>query len=384
MRILQLHNRYRQPGGEDTVVVAEAELLRRAGHEVRTFTTANPPDQARAARRLLAAPWNPAAAARVQRVALDVRPDIAHVHNTWYSLTPSVLATLRRLGIPVVMTLHNYRLLCAAATLFRDGAPCTDCVGSHPWHAVTHRCYLDSFGASALAAATIAGTQARGTWHRDVDHFIALSSFGREQFVAGGLSPDRISVKYNSVDDPGPRKVPPSSSHSVLFVGRMSAEKGVLPLLAAWRQVSPPLELLMVGSGPLETQLRGTAPHRVRFLGQRSPREVKELMLRARALVFPSLWYEGLPLVPVEAAAAGLPVLLSDLGAMSEIFAPEAEHLLCPAGDPAALAYRLERLHDDAFVDRAGRFVRQRFQERFTHDRSVRRLQQILTQQLHP
>jgi glycosyltransferase involved in cell wall biosynthesis len=382
VKILQLHNRYRQQGGEDAVVSTEAELLRKEGHEVRTFVTANPADEKQAIRRLLVAPWNPASAARVRRLAADVLPDIAHVHNTWYSLTPSVLAALRRLGIPVVMTLHNYRLLCAAATLFRDGSPCTDCVGSHPWHAVAHRCYRDSVGASAVASATIAGQQLRRTWQRDVDHFIALSGFGRTQFLAGGLPSDRVSVKYNSVADPGPRSTPPSSSGTVLFVGRLSAEKGVLQLLEAWRKVSGRLELVIVGSGPLDDQLRATASGRVRFVGQQDPAAVTALMQRARALVFPSLWFEGLPLVPIEAAAAGLPVLLSDLGAMSEIFEPGGDELLLPAGDPTALADRLQYLHDDAFVDRYGRFVRERFEERYTHERSVAGLEQIYGRQL--
>ncbi len=380
MRILQLHNHYRQAGGEDAVVETEADLLRSAGHEVRTFATANPVEGPRALGRLLVAPWNPAAAARVRRLAMDLQPDIAHLHNTWYSLTPAVPAALRNLGIPVVMTLHNYRLVCAAATLFRDGSPCTDCVVSHPWHAVAHRCYRNSFGASAVASATIAGHKARQTWHRDVDKFIALSSFGREQFLAAGLPPERLAVKYNSVADPGPRANPPSSSSKILFVGRLAEEKGVLQLLEAWREVPAPLELVIVGTGPLDAQLRATAPSRVRFLGQTDPASVAALMRGARALVFPSLWYEGLPLVPIEAAAAGLPVVLSDLGAMSEMFRPEADQFLLPAGDVAALASRLQRLHEDAFVDHHGRFFRQRFLERFTHDRAIDRLQQIYRQ----
>lgn len=382
MKILQLHTHYRQAGGEDVVVATEAELLREAGHEVRSLATANPDAGAQAVRRLVAAPWNPAAARRVRRAAVQLEPDVAHVHNTWYSLSPAVLAALRGLGIPVVMTLHNYRLICSAATLFRDGAPCRDCVGSHSGHAVAHRCYRDSTAASAVAAATITYHHARRTWHRDVDHFLALTEFGREQFVAGGLPPESISVKPNSVGDPGSRSCRPSASRTVVYVGRLSEEKGVTHLLAAWEKAPTTLDLVVVGSGPLEASLRASAPARVRFLGQQPSAAVAELLLGARAMVFPSVWYEGHPLVVLEAAAAGLPVLLSDLGAMTGMFAPDADELLVTPGEVTSLVRGFERLSDDAFVDRHGLLTRQRFEERYTHAVARTRLEEVYDRQL--
>src|SRR4029450_5924212 len=138
VRVLQLHTPYRQPGGEDAVVRAEAEVLRRSGHEDVQHQVQNPPGAAGAIGSLVLSPWNPLQARKVQGLAERIRPDVAHVHNTWYAQSPAVLWALRRSGVPTVMTLHNYRLVCANGQLFRDGAPCEDCVGTSPWHGVQH------------------------------------------------------------------------------------------------------------------------------------------------------------------------------------------------------------------------------------------------------
>ena len=368
LRILQIHTHYRQAGGEDHVVQNDMDILRGAGHEVHALRAANPAG-ARAIPAFGRAAWNPSAARRIRGSAARFQPDVIHVHNTWFALTPAIFPSLRELGVPIVMTLHNYRLVCAAATLFRDGAPCHDCLGSHPWHAVRYGCYRDSRPQSAVPAATIALHNRRGTWHHDIDLFIALSEFGRQRFIEGGLPGERIVVKANVVNDPGPRPEPPSTSQRVLFVGRLAEEKGVSILLDAWDKQGTDLELVVAGTGPLESELRARAPSSVKFVGAQPSHAISEMMLAARAIVLPSIWYEGQPLVPLEGAAAGLPVLLSDLGAMSEIFAPGAEELLVPPGDSDALAQRINRLVDDASVDRLGRLTRARFEAR--HHRSA-------------
>jgi glycosyltransferase involved in cell wall biosynthesis len=377
VRILQVHTRYRQSGGEDIIVATEARLLRDAGHTVTTYLATNPEDGVDAGRKFAAAAWNRSAAQKVREVALRAAPDVVHVHNTWFALSPAILPSLRTLGLPVVMTLHNYRLICAAATLLRDGSPCRDCVGTHPWHAVTHRCYRGSRTQSVVAATSIAVNQARRTWHRDVDRFLALTAFGREVFIAGGLPAERIVVKSNSVTDPGPRPQPPSSSNTVVYLGRLAPEKGIAYLLEAWRSTLSPLELLVVGEGPLLKPLQALAPERVTFRGWLPPEEIGALLLRARALVFPSIWYEGQGLVALEAAAAGLPVLFSDLGAISGIFAPGADELAMPSADSAGMATVLASLADDGYVDRYGAFCRRRFEERYTHGRATSRLETI-------
>jgi glycosyltransferase involved in cell wall biosynthesis len=209
--------------------------------------------------------WNPLAARDLRKLAERVRPDIAHVHNTWYALSPSVLSALTAAAVPVVMTLHNYRLLCANGYLFRDGHACEDCVGSHPWHGVRHRCYRGSLIASTPAAGTIALHRALGTWSRHVRLFLALSEFARTRFIRGGLPADKVHVKPNFVSDPGPRPSPPSQSRSVLYVGRLETDKGVQTVLDAWDAWdAPEFELVLVGDGILGPALR-RRPRRRRF-----------------------------------------------------------------------------------------------------------------------
>jgi glycosyltransferase involved in cell wall biosynthesis len=367
MKILQVHTRYREPGGEEVVARAEAELLTRAGHEVFIHAAENPTGVVPTAASLAVSAWNPAAAVALRSTVRRVRPDVAHVHNTWYALSASAVTVLDGAGVPVVMTLHNYRLLCANALLFRDGRPCEDCVGTNPWHGLRHRCYRGSVLASAAAAGSIAANRAFRTWDRHVRLFLALNEFARGQYIQGGFPAHKIRVKPNFVGDPGPRERPPSASRTVLYVGRLSREKGLEVLLDAWRTVGDErLELVVVGDGPLRAQLERASPPNVRFIGQVPPGEVERLMLRSRTLVFPSIWYEAQPMVVLHALASGLPVLASKLGGNPVLLAPTGERWLSAPGDPSAWARGLRELQDDAEVDHAGARLRQLYEERFS------------------
>jgi glycosyltransferase involved in cell wall biosynthesis len=367
VRILQVHTRYREPGGEDVVVGAEAELLRRAGHEVVQWQAQNPQGTSAAVATLALSPWNPAAARSLGRVAARLRPHVAHVHNTWFAMSPSVLPALRRAGIPVVMTLHNYRLLCANSRLFRDGRPCEDCIGTHPWHGLRHRCYRDSLLQSLPAAGTIAFHSLLGTWRRDVNLFLALNEFSRARFVSGGLPPERIRIKPNFVVDPGPRTVSNQASPTVLYVGRLVAEKGLAVLLEAWRRAAmSSLELVIVGDGSMRAALQRLGVPGVRFAGRLPAAEVCRRMLAARALVLPSLSYEGQPMVALEALAAGVPVLASDIGGMPELLRPLGPWWLAPPGADEAWAAALRRLTDARLVEQGGRQARAIYEQSFT------------------
>jgi glycosyltransferase involved in cell wall biosynthesis len=376
MRILQVHTRYRERGGEDIVVQAEAALLRGAGHEVVQHHVENPQGAAAAAAALTRSPWNAGAAKVVRRVAEELQPDIAHVHNTWYALSPAVVRTLRQAGVPVVMTLHNYRLLCANAELFRDGRPCEDCIGSHPWHGAAHRCYRGSALQSLPAAATIALHHRLGTWRRDVDLFLALNEFSRTLLVRGGLPAERIRVKANSVQDPGARAGSTGSSPTVLCIGRVVAQKGIDLLLEAWRCLGASrLKLLLVGDGPLRADLERRGVPGVQFTGRIPPAQVRAHMLAGRALVFPSRSYEGQPMVALEALAAGLPVLASNLGGMPELLAPLGSAWLAPAGTVAGWTVALRRLADDHLVDQASVQARAHYERSFTNSAGLSALE---------
>jgi glycosyltransferase involved in cell wall biosynthesis len=385
LKILQIHTHYRQPGGEDVVVRAEAALLRAAGHQVVSYQTENPEHPVSAAAALAGSVWNPLAASAVSRAVKRIRPDVAHVHNTWFTLSPAVVRSLHQAGVPVVMTLHNYRLVCANAELYRDGRPCERCVGSHPWHGVRHRCYRGSALQSVPAAATIAVNRWLGTWRDQVDHFLVPSAFARSVLVRGGLPADRIQVKPNFVEDPGPRRRSASASPTVLFVGRLVAQKGIDVLLNAWRRVGGSgLELLIVGDGPLQAQLQAElgrqAVRSIRFEGRLDPATVRARMLAGRALVFPSRSYEVQPLVALEALAAGLPVLASNLGGMPELLEPLGPDWLAPAGDPVGWAAALNRLTDAGNVERASDQARTHYQEAFTPAAAIAGLEAAYTQ----
>jgi glycosyltransferase involved in cell wall biosynthesis len=366
VKILQVHTRYLEAGGEDAVVRAEAELLASADHQVVSHLVQNPSGFVAAGASLALSPWNPLAARALRTVVERERPDVAHVHNTWYALSPSVLATLADAGVPVVVTLHNYRLLCANGQLFRDGGPCEDCVGTHPWHGVQHRCYRSSALASAAVAATITLNRQRRSWERFVALYFTMTQFSRQRFLAGGLPGDRIQVKPHAVADPGRRARPPSASRTILYVGRLSNEKGLSVLMGAMASAeAADLELLVIGDGPQRTELERQAGPRVRFAGRLPPRQVRDEMLKARALAFPSLCYETFGMAVVEAMAAGLPVIASDLGGTPEIVGSRAGRLVAP-GDVAAWMQALQQLEDPAFVDAAGGEGRRRWSQRFS------------------
>ena len=371
MRVLQVHNRYRDPGGEDTSVAAEAELLRIAGHEVVSYTVDNPRGAARAAAGMATAAWNPRAAKKLERFAARVAPDVTHVHNTWFALSPAAVHSLKQAGTPVVVTLHNYRLVCANALLFREGAPCELCVGSQPWHAIRYRCYRQSRPASAVAATTIAINRARGTWDHNVDAFVALTDFAKRRFVAAGLPGERITVKPHFVFDPGPRPAPPSDSNVVLYVGRLSPEKGLTTLLAAWRQAKvDALKLRIIGDGPLRPTLEAAADASVEFTGTQPPTTVRKEMLGARALVFPSEWYETQGMVLLEAFSAGLPAMASDLGAAGEVMSDVDAQWRREPSDERGWAEGLRTLLDGAGVDDVGEHVRTLWADRFSPARA--------------
>ncbi|CAN5763309.1 glycosyltransferase family 4 protein [soil metagenome] len=367
MRVLQVHTQYRQTGGEDAVVAAEAEMLRGGGHVVELHSLENPTDPIRAASALVCAPWNSRAARDVVEVASTFRADVVHVHNAWFALSPAVFRKVRLAGFPVVATIHNYRLACVNALLYRDGKICEDCMGTFPWRGVTRRCYRNSSLQSAAVAVTIGTHRVLQTWDRDVDAVIALTDFAADRLAISGVARDLIFVKPNVVSDPGGRVTPPSNSTTVLFVGRLTEDKGVMDLLEAWRQApTGDMELKIVGDGPLLDDVKRAGVDRVSVVGPKPRDAVKDLMLRARCLVLPSRWYEGLPMVLLEALAAGLPTVVPAHGALPEIIGEAG--VAYASGNLDALAGTLEMLDSDELVDVRGAQARQRFLEAFSSD----------------
>jgi glycosyltransferase involved in cell wall biosynthesis len=376
MRILQVHNYYALLGGEDMIADTEAKILEAAGHEVERVRARNRERGVAAARSLARAPWSHSQYRAMRERAKRWPADVAHIHNTWYVLTPSVIHALKAEGVPVLMELQNYRQHCARAQLFRNGGFCTDCVGTHPWRGVLYRCYRHSAIQSAAVAATISLSRSRGTWEM-VDHYVAPSEFVKSVFVGAGTDPERITVKPSVVTDPGKRIEAPSDSNTVLYVGRLHPEKGADLLLEAWREAKPELgdlELELVGDGPLRSRLERDPPPGVRFAGQVPAAEVGERMLRARALAFPSPWPETFGRTIVEAMAAGLPALATDFAGPGELASQLGGRWVT---DPGEWARALPRLRDDSAVDEAGRRARGLYERLYTLEAGLRRLEDV-------
>lgn len=378
MRILHVHNRYAgNRGGEDFVVDAEREILRGAGHEVATLDVTNPDRFPGAAGTLAAAPWNPVSARRASRAAEELEPDVVHVHNTWFALSPSVLRAFRRSGARVVMSFHNFRTTCVDGRFYRDGRVCTDCAGKGPWRGVLHRCYRDSAVASGASAAAIASSRLLRVYRRYVDVALASSDLLASHLVQAGVPEEIVEVKPNFVADPGTRGAAPGDSNRSLFIGRLSPEKGVEDLLTAWGAAPPPGQLLsVVGDGPLATSVRGRAlDASIELAGWLERSAVDELLLASRAVVFPSRCLEVHPLTITEAFASGTPVLAANHGAAAELVEPLGPMWLYEPGDAGSLERALAVLEDPAEVNRAGQIARAEYDRSFTPALALARLE---------
>lgn len=296
------------------------------------------------------------------------QPDVLHVHNFFPRISPSVYYAAREGGVPVVQTLHNYRLLCPNGLFLRNQEPCVACLGkTAAWPGVVHGCYRGSRFGSAAVATMLAAHRLAGTWQRMVDVYVALTEFGRQTFIAGGLPAERIVVKPNFVRDPG---VGTGRGGYGLFVGRISVEKGVRTLLEAWRRLGS-IPLKIVGDGPLRSELMREfgGSETVEWLGRRPAADVVRLMADARVLIFPSVYYEGMPLTLLEAFAAGTPVVASNLGAMSSMVEHGRNGLHFASSDSEDLAEKVKWIwtHDADWAEMR-RAARAEFEGKYTEE----------------
>ncbi|MEM9414114.1 MAG: glycosyltransferase family 4 protein [Planctomycetota bacterium] len=385
MKIIQCHNYYQIPGGEDSVVEDERALLMSNGHEVAQFTRHNDDVEGLGAVRLAAGTvWSRAAAKALEARVRAERADVVHFHNTMPLISPSAYYAARRAGAAVVQTLHNYRLLCPKGTFFRDGKVCEACLGKAvAWPAVRHGCYRDSRAASAVL--TVMGVTHRTirTYHREVDAFIAASEFTRGKMLAGGLPKSRLHVKPNFVmDDPG---VGVGSGGYALYLGRLSPEKGLETLVAAWDRMGAKVPLKIVGSGPMGPQAEALAsrhPH-VECLGWMGQPGLGEVISQAALLVLPSLNYEGFPKVIVEAYASGLPILASRMGSMGDAVVEGTTGSLFTPGDADDLAAAaLSLFQDRGLLDAMRHHARAAYETHYTAQANYAMLMDIYEQAL--
>jgi glycosyltransferase involved in cell wall biosynthesis len=381
MRILQLHNFYKIAGGEDVVVRSEKSLLEAHGNSVVLLDVDNDAIASKFSQAMTAvnAIYSPASKQRVLQEINRFQPDVVHVHNFFPLLSPAVYDACREAGVPVVQTLHNFRLFCANSFFYRDGKVCEDCMGKFfPTPAVVHACYRDSRIGSAVVGTMQTVHRIRGTWRDRVDRYIALTDFARNKFIEGGLPANKITVKPNFVSvDPGCGE---GQGDYALFVGRLSPEKGLETLLAAWEKLGDRIGLKIIGDGPLAPTVEQAATRipGVEWMGRQSQDQLQALMKNAQVLIFPSVWYETFGLVVIEAYAGGVPVIASNLGTMSLLIDPGRTGLLFRAGDPQDLQERIEWILSHPLeVKKMRQEARREFESKYTATQNYQQLMEI-------
>jgi glycosyltransferase involved in cell wall biosynthesis len=373
MKCLMVHNSYQQAGGEDRVFEAEAALLESFGHGVVRFTMHN--DQVDELGRMelaRATIWNRSSYREIRAILRRERPEILHAHNIFPLISPAIYYAARAEGVPVVQTLHNYRLVCPNALLFRDGHVCEECLlVRSPVAGIVHACYRNSRAATSVVTAMLTVHRALGTWTRLVDVFIALSEFSRDKYIQGGLPPGKIVVKPNFIHpDPGKRE---AGGSYALFVGRLTPEKGLRVLLAAWERLGNRIPLKIAGDGPLADEVREVAQRLVgvEWLGSQPRESVLALMKHAVFLVIPSLWYEAFGVVIAEAYGVGLPVIASNLGSLSKLIQSGYTGLHVRPGDAADLVAQVEwAVAHPAEMEVMGANARHEYETRYAADRN--------------
>lgn len=381
MRILLVHNRYRSgaPSGENRVVDTEAQALAASGHDIVRFGRGS--DEiaqwplAKKAMLPARTVWS-RETWRDLKIALRAhRPDVVHVHNTFPLLSASVLYACRDERVPVVATVHNYRLTCANGTFFRGGSVCHDCADGLPVRGVLHGCYRESRVATAPVA--LAMSAHRRAWRSLVSAYIFISATQRDLLRGFGSPPGRAFVRYNLI--PRRDRPPVERTQTVVYAGRLDEPKGVRLLMAGWdrylaRPGEPGLNLAIAGGGPLGSELTAWAASRpsVGLKGTLSGAECAELIAGARAVVLPSVWEETFGLVAVEAMAAGVPPIAAGHGSFTELITPGVDGVLFSPGDPAALALAITDVERNPEQYEAyGEQARKTYEERFDPDRSL-------------
>lgn len=386
MKILLAHNFYQQPGGEDAVFSMESTFLQKQGHQVFQYIIRNDAlDTMNPLQTSMKALWNQQTYREVCQLIDAEAPDILHVHNTWPLLSPSIYHAANVKHLPVVQTLHNYRLFCPSSTHFyREEQICEDCLGKpFALPGIKYACYRGSRPQTFVLASSFALHRWIKTWQKRVDAYIALTDFARQKYIQGGLPIDRIYIKPNVVYS-APEGQRDQKGEYALFVGRLSKEKGVLNLLDAWRSI-PNIPLKIIGDGPLfsavQRRITEYPLENIEILGWQERDAVLKKMKQALFLIFPSEWYEGFPMTIAEAFACGVPVLASNLGAMAEILENGRTGLHFTPGDERDLAEKAKWIwqHPEE-MRRMGVNARKEYEQKYTAEKNYKQLMYIYQQ----
>ena len=355
MRVLLAHCYYRSsaPSGEDSVYKSERRLLESHNIDVipleKYNDDVNVSGFTNSVKTAINTTWSKSSYNEVTLLIKKFKPDIAHFHNTFPQLSPSVYKACHDNGVPVVQTLHNYRIVCPGAMLLRDGKSCELCLNGStvPFYSLKYRCYRNSFTATSSLALMIARNRLTGTYKNFVTRYIALTHFAKERFIRGGLPVELIAIKPNYLSNEV--KVSFESEDYAVFVGRLSEEKGIKTLLDAWSGVNN-LKLKVLGDGHLRKELEDLSNKSnidIEFLGFRTQEEVLDIVKNAMIQIIPSECYEGFPMSVLEAFACGTPIIASRLGSLQEIISDGQTGVLFEAMNSSDLLVKVRELMND-------------------------------------
>jgi glycosyltransferase involved in cell wall biosynthesis len=388
LKILLVNNFYgsSSPSGEALVLAAERRMLKERGHTISEYYRFSDELIEKGVvgkvRGAFATPWNPFAARNIKQLVEFEHPDVVHAHNTFPLLSPSVFSAITRSAR--VLSLHNYRLFCPAAIPLRDGVPCMECLQRRSvTPALRYGCYRASRLATLPLATKVALHRRIGTWEKHIDAFIALTDFQRDQMITAGLPAERVHVKPNF--QPGNPKVVPWEGRraAAVYVGRLSAEKGVESLVRAWSEwgVDAP-ELRVIGDGEQRRELESWSSEgdngSIKFLGQLSSEDAVQEIASARLLILPSVCFEGFPMVLAEAFASGTAVAVSAIGPLPSIVKEGGGGVTFQAGDVKSLLSTVRSAWETpGELERLGSNARETFESRYTEEANYRMLLEI-------
>ncbi len=385
MKILMIHNKYQQKGGEDFVFENEFNLLQKYGHTVDILIFDN--NQIKSAidklKIGLFSIYNPESAKILEDKINSFKPDIIHVHNFFPIASPSIFFTAKKNDIPIVMTLHNYRLICPNALLFRNGNICEECINKvFPYRGIIYKCYRDSFMQTLSLSLVTSIHRYIKTWHSKVDKFITLTNFQKNKFLSSSINipKKKFVVKPNFSEDFGEGYQ--NREDYFLYVGRLSQGKGVLTMLKAFDGTN--FNLIIVGDGIFKNEVikYKEKNKNIKYLGFKLKKEIIELMKKTKALIFTSEWYEGLPMVLVEALSTGTPVITSNIGSQAEIVKDKHLGMHFNTGDFIDLRKKIAeflKINDKRFYQNA----RNEYLEKYTPEKNYEKLLSIYKEAMH-
>lgn len=388
MKVILCHNFYRSsaPSGEDSVFKNEKLLLESNGVEVIPFELYNDEiDDSGLTNKLNIAKntiWSISTKNRLSKLIASEKPEIVHFHNTFPQISPSAYSACKKHSVPVIQTIHNYRFICPGALLQRENAPCEDCVGNTLFPALRHKCYRNSLAATSALVAMISINRMLGSYQNNIDRYIALTHFAASRLIAGGLPEEKIIIKPNYLPDPPP--IGQGGTSYAVYVGRLSEEKGLKTLLDAWK-LNNSIQLKILGDGPLRSELEEITKANnlnIKFMGYQDRDVILSTVSDAMMQIVPSEWYEGFPMVILEAFACGTPVIASNIGSLEEVIQTGITGAHFTAGNAAELADSITRMSEIANIhpeqyQQIRMNARQEFEKKFTAKSNINQLMKI-------